>query len=221
MKRTCWYKGKCKLENENCRNNCLRFRNMELLVDNSGIPSDLQYPVIYEPDNLDRNCFEKLLRINDDIENFVSTGNSLYLWSKGCGNGKTTWSCKLLLAYFNRIWVYSQLSCRGIYIYIPSFLNSIKTQFLDNLGMNEYIEKIKNADLAVFDDLGVGKLSDNDISNLLSIIDYRLNSHKSTIFTSNLDLTSLRKTFGDRLYSRICNSSIVVEFNGRDRRGEF
>lgn len=216
----CWYSGKCSKEPKECAN-CLRFKNMSILVNNSQLPIDLQYPKILEPEVIDRESFNILNSIKRNIEVFVNRGDCLYLWSSGCGNGKTTWASKLLMSYFNRIWPYSQMKCRGIYIYTPTLLNSLKTQYISDKSPSELVENIKQSELVVFDDLGVGKLSDFDKSNLLDIIDYRLNSHKSIIFTSNLDYTSLVNTFGDRLASRIHSASLVIELRGRDRRGEF
>ena len=57
------------------------------------------------------------------------------------------------------------------------------------------------------------------MENLLSIIDYRLNSSKSNIYTSNLFGKELSESLGDRLYSRIINLSEVIEFVGQDKRG--
>lgn len=216
----CWYSGRCNKEKPNCIENCLRYNNMSILVNNSGLPLDLQYPVILQPDRPDIQAFEILNSLKHKIEDLVKDGQCIYIWSERCGNGKTTWSAKLLMSYFNRIWVYSQLKCRGIYLYTPTFLNALKTQFLNNTSVSEYVENIKNAELVVFDDLGVGKLSDFDKNNLLDIIDYRLNNHKSIIFTSNLNQDGLVNLFGDRLASRIYNTSIVIQFRGRDRRGD-
>lgn len=215
----CWYSKNCKLESDYCKSNCIRYNNMKILVENSGLPYDLQFPQILVPEKIDEKAFESLERIKKNIDLFVREGGLLYLWGKNCGNGKTTWSSKILMTYFDKIWSYSQLKCRGIYLYTPTFLNSLKTQFLNNISLLEYLDNIKNSDLAIFDDLGVGKLSDFDKSNLLDVIDFRLNSHKATIFTSNLDYTQLEELFGDRLASRIYHSSTIIELRGSDRRG--
>lgn len=216
----CWYKGKCNLEKISCQENCLRFNNMNILTKNSRLPIDLQYPIILEPDYVDVDAFKNLNTLKDNIEEFVNKGMNLYLWSEGTGNGKTTWASKLLMSYFNRIWVFSQLKCRGVYLYIPTYLNALKTQYLNNNSLSDYVQDVKNADLIVLDDLGVGKLTDFDRNNLLDLIDYRLNNHKSIIFTSNLNRQGITDLFGDRLSSRIYNSSIVIRLRGRDRRGE-
>ena len=215
----CWYEKVCRLKENNCELNCIRYNNMKILVDNSGLPYDLQFPQILLPEKVDEKAFNSLNNIKSNIELFVKEGGLLYLWGRTCGNGKTTWCSKLLMTYFNKIWAYSQLNCRGIYLYTPTFLNALKTQFLSNTDLTEYISIIKKADLLILDDLGTGQLTSSDKNNLLDIIDYRLNSHKSTIFTSNLDYNQLVELFGDRLASRIYNSSTIIELRGSDRRG--
>lgn len=215
----CWYSAYCSLEKASCQENCIRYNNMKILVENSGLPYDLQFPQILKPEPIDEKAFNSLNNIKSKIDLFVKEGGLLYLWGKNCGNGKTTWSSKLLMTYFDKIWAYSQLKCRGVYLYVPTFLNALKTQFLNNTSLLEYINNIKNADLVIFDDLGIGQLTSADKNNLLDVIDYRLNSHKSTIFTSNLDYTQLIELFGDRLASRIYHSSTIIELKGSDRRG--
>lgn len=214
----CWYSGKCKLENSECRSGCIRYNNMTTLIHNSGLPESLSYPVILYPEDIDKNAFELLSLAREQIKRIVNEGQNIYICSSTPGNGKTTWSTKILLSYFNEIWSLSQLKARGLYIYVPTLLNALKSQYLNNISNYERIEQIKQADLVVFDDLGVGKLSDNDINNLLEIFDYRLSNNKSSIFTSNLGKEDLQRLFGDRLTSRIYNTSLIVELRGSDRR---
>ena len=80
-------------------------------------------------------------------------------------------------------------------------------------------ENIQTADLVVWDDIAIKTATTYEMENLLSIIDYRLNSGKSNIYTSNLFGKELSESLGDRLYSRIINLSEVVEFVGQDKRG--
>lgn len=215
----CWYSGNCHLENESCKDNCIRYKNIQTLLVNSNLPTTLWNinPIIV--DSIDMQAFKAVAQIGKNISKFVKEGKCLYLWSTNTGNGKTTWASRLMLAYFNEIWVYSQLKCRGIYIYIPNLINSLKTQYLTGFSNSELLDNIKNANLVIFDDLGCGKLSDNDINNLLDLIDYRLNNNKSCIFTSNLSKQELSNLLGKRLTSRIYNSSLVLELRGVDKRG--
>ena len=219
MNRVCWYKNKCNLEKESCEENCLRYINMNLLIDKSGLPIKFQYPIILYPDDIDLESFEILAEAKNQISQLVKDGKSIYIWSSKAGNGKSTWACKILLAYFNDIWALSQIKIRGMYIYLPTLLNSLKSQFLNGVSIAEYIQEIKECPLVILDELGCGKLSNNDINNLLDLVEYRLANNKSTIFTSNLGENELRNLFGDRLTSRIYNSSLVVELRGSDKRG--
>lgn len=219
MNRVCWYKNKCKLESENCTENCLRYQNMNILIDKSGLPTNFQYPITLYPDEVDLESFEILAEAKNQISQLVKDGKSIYIWSVRAGNGKSTWASKILLAYFNNIWALSQLKTRGMYIYLPTLLNALKSQFLNGISISEYIQEIKECPLVILDELGCGKLSNTDINNLLDIVEFRLSNNKSTIFTSNLGENELRNLFGDRLTSRIYNSSLVVELKGSDKRG--
>ena len=80
-------------------------------------------------------------------------------------------------------------------------------------------ENIQTADLVVWDDIAIKTATTYEMENLLSIIDYRLNTGKSNIYTSNLFGKELNESLGDRLYSRIVNLSEVIEFVGQDKRG--
>jgi DNA replication protein DnaC len=68
--------------------------------------------------------------------------------------------------------------------------------------------------LVVWDDIAIKTATTYEMENLLSIIDYRLNSGKSNIYTSNLFGSELSQRLGERLYSRIINLSEIIEFSG-------
>ena len=88
---------------------------------------------------------------------------------------------------------------------------------------SEYINHIKkyvlDADLVVWDEVGVKALTNYEHEHLLNLINTRLDEGKSNIYTSNLDAEELREKVGERLYSRISNLSIDIEFHGVDKRG--
>ena len=173
-----------------------------------------------DADGTDRDEFIRLKNIENNIEDFVSNGHSLYLYSNNCGNGKTAWSIRMIQAYFNAIWHKCDLNCKALFINVPRFLLSLK----DNISnKNDYIEHIKNnimnADLVVWDEIGTKVVTQFEHEHLLSLINNRIDSNKSQIFTSNLDPTALRDVVGERLYSRVINLSTVMEFKGADKRG--
>lgn len=161
-----------------------------------------------------------LKSIEINITDFVKGGKNLYIHSMICGNGKTAWSIKLLQAYLNKIWPESSLTCRALFINVPRFLLTLKDSISNQ---SDYIDHIKryvlDADLVVWDEVGVKALTNYEHEHLLNLINTRLDNGKSNIYTSNLDSEELREKVGERLYSRIVNLSINIEFHGADKRG--
>lgn len=210
----CWYKDVCQNE---CSNTCIRYLEMKYLIDNSNIPKSKQYPVILQAGK-DYNAFCELADIKDDIVAFVEEGCNLYITSECTGNGKTTWSIKLMLKYFDKIWAGNGFRVRGLFVHVPTLLNQLKN-FNKPLS-EEYKHNLLECDLVVWDDIASTDMSAYDYSQLLSYVDQRIFSEKANIFTGNLPTCeSLAKAVGEKLASRIYRSGTVVEFKGKDRRG--
>ena len=174
------------------------------------------------PFDVDEESFEKLNNFRTDIVNFVNNGKNLYIHSSNCGNGKTAWSIKFIQAYLQKIWTKADVNeCKALFINVPRFLLALK----DDISVkSEYIEHIKNnvldADLVVWDEIGVASLSKFEHEHLLNLINTRLDCGKSNIYTSNMNPDELKEKLGERLYSRVVNCSEEVIFYGPDRRGE-
>lgn len=174
----------------------------------------------FDADGTDRTAFVKLKEIEQNIEKFVEDGQSLYLHSHICGNGKTEWSVRLLQSYINKIWHKSDLRCRVLFISVSRYLLALKNNISNTDEYAEHINKnVLSADIVVFDDLATKDATTFELENLLSIIDCRINSGKSNIYTSNASGQELRDKIGDRLYSRIANLSTNIELLGSDKRG--
>ena len=123
-------------------------------------------------------------------------------------------------SYLESIWYKSDLKCRALFINVPRFLIALKNSISQQDDyINHIKENIQAVDLVVWDDIAIKTATTYEMENLLSIIDYRLNSGKSNIYTSNLFGKELSESLGDRLYSRIVNLSEVIEFVGQDKRG--
>ena len=93
----------------------------------------------------------------------------------------------------------------------------------DNISeKNEYVQHIKNnimeADLVVWDEVGVKAVTQFEHEHLLNLINLRLLEGKSNIYTSNLSGGELYQMLGDRLYSRIVVASESVVFSSFDKR---
>ena len=215
----CWYKGFCKNYKENCFENCIRYSEMQYLIESARIPKGNQFKNELVAQPIDIENFKFLAGIKKDVVNFIKNGENLYIFSKYFGNGKTTWSIKIMQSYFNEIWAGNGFTQKGLFIHVPSFLTKFKEVINKKDEEFEDLKKqLLEVDLVIWDDIAASKLSDYDHTNLLTYIDQRKLNGKSNIYTGNLNEQELIEALGNRLKSRVWNDSTVVELYGKDRR---
>ena len=201
---------------------CIRQFKMNGLFD-LGMLSDKQrqlFPLRYDSDGTDREPFMRLHQISKEAEEFVSQGKNLYLYSTGCGNGKTSWALRIVQEYIRKIWFKSDMRPRVLFINVPKFFLMLK----DNISnQNEYTMHIKeyaaDCDLIVWDDIGTKMGTEFEVENLLNIVNNRIDNGKANIYTSNILPEQLKARVGERLYSRIVHLSENIELRGADKRG--
>jgi DNA replication protein DnaC len=200
---------------------CLRKYKMDSLY-SAALMTDTQKKHItlrVDEDGTDLEQFKQLAGIEQNIVSFVNEGKNLYLHSANCGNGKSSWSLRLVEAYFNKIWARTEIRCRVLYISVPRFLIALKDSITTRSAYVDYIkENVLDADLVVFDDIAAKMGTEHEVNHLLNIIDNRLALGKSNIYTSNLNRQQLYTALGERLTSRIANKSIDIELFGSDKR---
>lgn len=219
----CWISSRC--NGIDCGEPfCLKRFKLDKLFELSYIPEAFKKDVALrvDADKRDLDAFKYLQHVQQTIERFVNEGAHLYIHSETCGNGKTTWAVKILKEYLLRIWHKSDLTCKVLFIHVPRFLIALK----DNISSkSEYVQYIKDnvmdADLVVFDEIGTKALSQFEFENILSIVNARIDSGKSNIYTSNLTNDEMLEKLGERLFSRIVHNSSDVHIVGRDKRGLF
>lgn len=224
----CWLKGECNKylnKDAECKSGnvfCMKLFKLDTLYNLALIPPSQRkhMNLMLDASMVDEKAFMRLKWYQDNIESLISNGFNLYIYSTITGNGKTCWAIRLVQQYFNRIWYKTDLTCRALFINVPRYLLAIK----DNISqVNEYATNIKDrvldADLVVWDDIGTKAATSFEHENLLSIIDARISNGKSNIFTSNIVPDGLKELAGDRLYSRIVNFSDCIPFYGEDKRG--
>ena len=220
-KRNCFLYEEC--NHRDCNEDfCMRLYKLDYLY-NLALLSQQQrkhLDLVVDEDGTDVEEFQNLKSIENNILRFVENGDNLYIHSRICGCGKTSWALRMIQAYFNKIWNPSGLVCRALFINVPRFLIELK----DNISSkSEYITHIKenvlNCDLVVWDEIGSKGLSSFEHENILNLLNARLDMGKANIYTSNLTNEELHESVGDRLYSRIVNNSIDIQLNGADKRG--
>ena len=80
------------------------------------------------------------------------------------------------------------------------------------------MREILSCDLLVLDDLGAEFSTAFSQSVLYQVINDRMVEGRSTIISTNLDLSGLSKTYNERILSRLIGSYTMYGFVGRDIR---
>lgn len=137
------------------------------------------------------------------------------------GSGKTY----MIAALFNEM---AKKGVRSALIYYPEFLRSLKASFQTN-----YVEKfdyIKKIPLLLFDDIGAENCSNWSRDEILGpLLQYRMENHLPTFFTSNLTIEELEnslsitnsgvdKVKARRIIERIKQLSLTIELVSKNRR---
>lgn len=180
---------------------------------------------------------QESLRLNGKSENEIRI-KSLYLWSESPGTGKTTTASALLNEYLVVHFIGSlkrgeMPKQRPVYFLDVNALQTKYNEFnrprvpediAEKASRIYYnaIEKAKNTDLVVLDDIGVRK-GNNDgwRGDLHSVIDFRVANRKPTIYTSNIPIEGLPEVFDEeRLADRVRDMTQEIHFAGESRRGK-
>ena len=137
------------------------------------------------------------------------------------GSGKTY----LTAALFNEM---AKKGVKSILIYYPDFLVSLKSSFQTNF--QEKFNQIKKIPLLLLDDIGAENCSNWSRDEVLGpILQYRMENHLPTFFTSNLTIDELEKSLSitssgvdkvkaRRIIERIKQLTIPLELISKNRR---
>lgn len=110
---------------------------------------------------------------------------------------------------------------KAFYIRVPTLLEEINISRADGTYTN-YLRKLAKYNLLILDDFGINALSADDATNLLEIIEDRVNI-SSVIITSQLPVSGWYEylnndTVADAILDRIVHSSHRVEIKGASMR---
>ena len=198
---------------------CIRHYKMDALVTMSTLEGKQRYSIPLKPDSTDLDAFRRLKDIKDNISDFVTNGKNLLIYSTHTGNGKTEWSKKLLLAWFNTIWPTTDFECRGLFLSMPQLITAMKENISKPNSYFQYVnENIVKADIVVWDEINYKEWTSFEQEFLLNVISQRISKGKANIYTTNYDLNAIEKILGTRLASRIIGGSEHIEFKGSDKR---
>ena len=85
-------------------------------------------------------------------------------------------------------------------------------------GDGDNTEHYVECDLLILDDLGTEVVNQFTLSCLYHVFNTRLNLRRPTIISTNLTAQELRKTYSDRITSRLLGEYLLIPFYGTDVR---
>lgn len=166
---------------------------------------------------------EALIKIATFLKNYQTNSHMRGLYLEGSfGVGKTY----LLAGLAN---VLAQNGTQVIFLHTPSFIASLPS-FVKNSTLNAELDRIAQAPVVIFDDIGAETLSEWSRDDVLGVIfQKRMDNELPTFFSSNLDMAGLEKHFGEtknsldelkakRLMQRVRFLSEEVLVEGKNRR---
>ena len=223
-KEQCYVQDKCKKYLQNTCEDlfCIRLYKIDELYNQSLLSFDQRHllKLRLDENRIDEAAYKLLQEYTKNIIDFISAGKNLYIYSSNTGNGKTSWAIKFIQAYIQKIWASSDLVCRALFISVPRFTRELKLNITSHSDYIQHInDNVLSADLVIWDDIAIKTTTEFEHEQLISIIDSRLESNKSNIFTSNIPPHDLTNYLGARLTSRIIGSSTIIAFQGADKRG--
>ena len=202
---------------EACTDGCRAFILMEAIYSFSGIPKRYQREKKLTPGTSDLESLNPLNEFNNKILNHVEEGEGVFLFSKGTGNGKTSWVCKIANEYIRKMLFTKEIDDLVYYVNTPELLENLRRGYDD--GEYDLItHKLKNAKIVIFDDIGAEKSTEWVRERLYTLINHRVMEGLTTLYTSNLTIDEIRDNLGSRVASRIKEGNLFVELKGQDRR---
>lgn len=191
------------------------------LFERSGLPQKYFEPQVLVERKADKECWEWLEAVRANIVEEVRNGLSIVIASNTVGNGKTSWAVRLLQRYLAETALDGRIVEKGMFV--------VSAQLLTEFGdynyfqtMQEFLERferLKTCELLVIDEIGGGSLTKASYPYLYDLVNYRVDNNLSTVYTTNYTDDEIIELLGQRLYSRIYDTSVVLDFQASNVRG--
>lgn len=216
----CYAEDRCrKFKEGRCNKDlCGMCKLVNSAFNQSNIPKRYRKDIPLYPQDADKGAFQFLNNFKLNVSEQIEDGAGLYIFSKGCGNGKTTWSTKIAKEYILKSACKQEFMDLVYFVNVADYLESLKQCFNGNKSTEDVERPLKEAKLLILDDIGVEKTSEWAVERLYALINYRVNEEKAMIITSNLTLPELSQKLNDRIASRINGACDIVQIIGHDRR---
>lgn len=148
------------------------------------------------------------------INNFENERRNLYIFGD-VGRGKTFLINSIAKELLDRNFSVIYITATKLFRFMNDYLYAFSER---KEQLQEKYDMIFKSDLLIIDDLGAEAARESDKSNLFDIVNERINSQKSIIFSSNYNEDGLKEIYEERIFSRIIGSSTIFEIFGEDLR---
>ena len=215
----CYAKDYCKgYGTVKCTERCDFWWKLNTLYNKSNLPMRYRYNIPLRPEQIDREAFMKLKGYLDNVVERVENGDSLYIYSENTGNGKTTWSSKIMNQYIRKVVARTDLENEALYLNVSLFVEAMRNQYSEySNDIARLREEAMNCKLLILDDIGAERPSEYVCERLYDLINHRYTNMLATIYTSNLTPFELGDRLGSRIESRV-RSAEQIKLVGADRR---
>ena len=152
-------------------------------------------------DTSDKNRYKLIKWVTNFIKDYDYGKNMKGLYLHGnFGCGKTY----ILSACFNEM---KRRGFRTKIVYLPDLLRTIKGDFE---AMNDIMDELCRVDLLLIDDIGAEKVTDWGRDEILgTILQSRMNEHKTTFFTSNFTISELEEHLANKGTDKVKANRII------------
>lgn len=177
----------------------------------------------YLPSDAINRKIDDLKKDNLEIYQMVSRwdvfGDYGFCMCGPVGTGKT-YALTTILNFVARSLVDANYPVTGTIIWRPMsmLLEELKDSFNEKESILKKIGKFQDIRFLFIDDIGAHKITEFDVDKIISILDYRVNHNLPTFFSTNCKIDQMKATFGERIFSRIIATAVMVEVKGKDRR---
>lgn len=203
----------------------------------AGAPKDYRYLTL--ANSPARDGMEKLYGALDKyVETFSRQFDkdgerikSFYLYSDSPGTGKTTTAVALM----NEFIMSNYLGALRNGVAPPQMpamffdLNAVQRTY--NIAVQsddkdtirqvaQKFEKAASVPFLVLDDVSIRSASESFTALLHDVVNHRATTSLPTIYTSNVSLDDLERTYGARVFDRVRDKCVEIKFSGGSRRGK-
>ncbi len=197
---------------------CLRREIIEASFEDAGIAAlaktqtfdtfDLSYYPASERESM-RHAYDTL---KDFAENFDGKDEPSFLLVGASGLGKTHLSTAVAKRVIER-------GYRVVYDTIDHIIDDFQAErFRETMTYDELSDRYFESDLLIVDDLGCEMMNQFSLSCVYNLINTRLNAGRPTVINTNLTSEELRRSYFDRITSRLFGEYRILVFKGEDVR---